>query len=527
MKYNMMFKRLICVIFTFQILLCWQITSKAESESETQMPDGQGNFLIVYSDRYDASTEKSVETIVNLMAAMGKVADYGTVTECIPVMDRYEYVVCLNLSDEKEFCRKLEKYQGDVMVLGSSFMAEYLEFSGYGETWQQELSTRGQLTYCFSSQMEYSEIIKLDGLIVADHYDYNSGEIQDGAFTVPFCSQIAGIRFMPVTEFESKIVKAAFIRELAMWLWPYKDAVPDYAQYLVLDEVYPFMDAAVLKEKIDGLIAKEVPFTLSVMPVSQNGDYPSMKEFCQVLSYAQQNGGTVILHAPIIHKKIEDIEEIYEKLTDMTMVYVNQGVYPIGIEVPVSWLNDEIYLKVLERYSTVFVYNDDKDTGFSMEMGTSLFARQGHQAVMPAIQPGEPGENELKCYSSAVYMDAGTDMEELTEILDNSRISSAPFMDLWNLNHSVWINNYNITYTDHLLYLNGEQTEMTFEPEIYDENYDYQRRMIQRITLNLQKQNHVLLVIVVIVIIIFASFIIYARVRNRQQFLYKDEKKEE
>ena len=99
-------------------------------------------------------------------------------------------------------------------------------------------------------------------------------------------------------------------------------------------------------------------------------------------------------------------------------------------------------------------------------------------------------------------------------------------MNLWDLNHSVWINNYNIAYTDSLLYLNGEQTEMAFEPEEYDENYDYKRKMIQRITVNLQNQNRVLMVIVVIVIIIFTSFIVYARIRNRQQFLYKDKKEE-
>lgn len=524
MRCSMMFRKLICVIVIIQILLCWQVN--AESEAETQMPDGQGNFLIVYSDRYDQTVEKSVETIVSMVAAMGKVADYGTVTESMQVMDQYDYVICLDLHDEAEFCQKLKDYKGKVMVLGTSFMEQYLELCEGKKNWKKETTDRGQLKYSFANNIEYSEIIELDGMICCENYNYSSGEIQDGELTVPFCSQIAGIRFMPVTEFESKVVKAALIKEISIWLWPYKDAVPDYAQYLVLDEVYPFMDAGILKRKIDKMIEQEVPFVVSVMPVSQNGDYPSMKEFCQVLAYAQQNAGAVILHAPIIHKQIKDIEEIYEKLTDMTMNYVNQGVYPIGIEVPFSWLNDEIYLKVLERYRTVFVYDDGKDTGFSMEMGTSLFARQGHQTVMPSIHPGDQGENEMKCYSSAVYIDNGTDEDVLTEILDKSRISDAPFMNVWNLNHSVWINNYNIAYTDGLLYLNGEQIEMTFEPEAYDENYDYQRRMIQRITLNLQQQNRVLMIIVVIVIIIFTSFIVFARVRNRQQFLYKDEKKE-
>ena len=525
MNYSMMFKQ-ICFIVMVHILLCGAVTVAAESDSENQMPDGEGNFLIIYSDRYDESIESSVETIVNMAVAMGKTADYGTVTECMQKIEQYDYLICLGIDNEKELCQQLKEYQGNVLIFGTSFLVQYLEQSGYKGKWKIDSATKGQLSYDFSNNKDYSDIVKLNNLIISNNWTYRSGEIQQGENTVPFCSQIAGIRFIPITEFESKIVKAAVIREVALWLWPYKDAVPDYAQYLVLNEIYPFMDAGILKEKIDLVIEEEVPFIISAMPVMQNGDYPSMKEFCQVLAYAQQNGGAVILHAPLIHKQVEDIEEIYEKLTEMTMTYVNLGVYPIGIEVPYSWLNDEVYLKVLERYRTVFVYDDGKETGFSMQTGTSLFGRQGHQTIMPAINPGEAGENELKCYSSAVYIDGETDTDELTRILDNSRISVAPFMNLWNLNHSVWINNYNIVYADNLLYLNGEQTERQFNPEAYDTNYDYQRRMIQRITLNLQKQNHVLMFIVVIVIIIFTSFIVYARIRNRQQFLYKDKKEE-
>ena len=352
MNYSMMFKKMICIILFIPILLCHRVNANANSDLDIQMPDGNGNFLIVYSDRYDQSIENSVETIVNLVTAMGKVADYGSVKECMQIIDKYKYVICLGLEDEEEFCQKLNEYNGKVMVLGTSFMAQYLEICNYEKTWKLGPASRGQLKYSFSDTMEYNEIIKPDGLIVCNDFSYSSGEIQAGQITVPFCSQIAGIRYIPITEFESKIVKAALIRELALWLWPYKDAVPDYAQYLVLDEVYPFMNASILKEKIDMMIEEEVPFTLSVMPVAQNEDYPSMKEFCQVLSYAQQNRGTVILHAPIIHKNIEDIEELYKKLTDMTMAFVNQGVYPIGIEVPLNWLNNEVYLKILERYST-------------------------------------------------------------------------------------------------------------------------------------------------------------------------------
>lgn len=529
MNFSTMFKKQFfrMLFLMIWLLLCGGIRVEAASGQEIEMPDGKGDFLIVYSDHYGESAKKTVETIADFTAAMGKTADYGTVSKCTKIIEQYEYVICLNLDGETKFCQKLEEYRGNVLIIGSTFMAEYLEKSGYKGGWEEIPADKGQLGYTFSANTRGGEIVNLNGLIRCDSVSYKNGEIQSGNVTVPFCSQIADIRFIPAAKFETKVVKAALLKELSVWMWPYKDAVPDYAQYLVLDEVYPFVDARALKEQIDTMIEADVPFTISVMPILQNVDYPSVKEFCQVLSYAQKNGGAVILHAPIIHHKVEDIEELYEKLTDMTMAYIQQKVYPIGIEVPLSWLNDEIYLKVLERYRTVFVYDDGLDTGFSMDSGTSVFARQGHQTVMPAVTVGENGKNDLKCYSAAVYMDCGIEKNILTEILENSRMSLAPFMDLWNLEHSVWINDYNLNYTDGELFLNGVKTEITFEPEEYDENYDYKRRMIQRISVNLQNQNHVLMVIVVIVILIFLSFIIYARVRNRQQFLYKEDKKEE
>ena len=75
MNYSMMFKKMICIILFIPILLCHRVNANANSDLDIQMPDGNGNFLIVYSDRYDQSIENSVETIVNLVTAMGKVAD--------------------------------------------------------------------------------------------------------------------------------------------------------------------------------------------------------------------------------------------------------------------------------------------------------------------------------------------------------------------------------------------------------------------------------------------------------------------
>ena len=176
---------------------------------------------------------------------------------------------------------------------------------------------------------------------------YTNGEITAGNKSYPFCSQVGNARFIPVTDFSGSLARAALMQEIVQWMWPYLDSPPDYAQYFVLDKVYPFMSAEKLKERVDILIESGIPFVISVMPVLQNTEFPSMKQFCQVLGYAQANGGAVILNAPVIHKADTDIDELYEKLTDMTVAYTDYGVYPLGIEVPLSWTNDETYLYLL------------------------------------------------------------------------------------------------------------------------------------------------------------------------------------
>ena len=53
--------------------------------------------------------------------------------------------------------------------------------------------------------------------------------------------------------------------------------------YPVLDEVYPFMQSDLLVEKIDLFIDSGISFTITVMPIYQNTDYPAFLRFCDIL----------------------------------------------------------------------------------------------------------------------------------------------------------------------------------------------------------------------------------------------------
>lgn len=527
MNFSMMFKkRFLLIVFWEAVFLL--SAGKVCASEETAFPENKGEILLVYDEKPQSHTVDNVERIVNILSAMGKIVDYGSVKECTEVLEQYGYIICFDLQKAtEEFEQKLIKSRAERMIIGSPFMEAYLEQRGLGRLiLEEETQKKGRLVYHFTEDGAYEELVNTEGFRYFQNGQYQNGSIYMGEKEYPFCSKVADVRFIPLTDFEGTLAKASLMQELRLWLWPYNDAPPDFAQYLVIDAVYPFMPADRLLDTVERMIEQGVPYVISVMPVSEHGDYPSMKQFCQVLSYAQKHNGMVILHAPLIHKKVTDIEELYEKLTEMTMVYVDNGVYPMGIKVPYSWTNEEPYREVLKRYSTVFVYDDGKASGFSLEPHTNEFCRQGHKLVYPLIALDHSGVSQLRCYSSAGYLDYSIEEEELIRIVENNRISANPLMNLWDLNHSVWLNDCWINYEDQVMYLNEERVDITYEPQPYDEEYDFGRTALQKISVNLQNQNKALLAIVVIVLVTFASFIIYARIRTRRRFFYKEQKKE-
>lgn len=520
----MMFKS-VMVLTTILWLLLSALPVYAQEET-AYLPSGEAEILLVHEEIPSPAQEEDIEYISLLASALNRSLDFGTPRQCADVVSKYKYIICYNLDRvSRNFLEELEYFQGSLLILGSTFPEEYLMQTGQGAYYiNGEIQEKGRLEYSFSEDNRFEELVEIKGMGAFLTNGYASGEITAGDVTYPFCSQVGNVRFIPVTDYSGKLVKAALMQEIVQWMWPYQDTPPDYAQYFVLDKVYPFMSAERLKERVDVLIESGIPFVISVMPITQNTEFPSMKQFCQVLSYAQANGGAILLNVPIIHQTNVDIEELYEKLTDMTLAYTNYGVYPLGIEVPFSWTNDESYLKVLQRYRTVFVYDDGENSGFQIEAHKNSLYYNYHQLVLPLIELDHTGTSYLKCYSSALYFDSGAEIEVLEEKIKNCKDSSVPLKNLWDMSHSVWANDFWLNYENHILSINEEEIVVDFHPEVFDEEYDYGRNIIQRITVSLQNQNKVLMILVAVIVVLFVSFIAYARKRNKRDFLYEDKR---
>lgn len=519
MRCSMMFKlRAAVACLVLAVVCCIHVWAEPQ---EPFLPDGSGDMLLVHDASPGSDKEEQVEHLVTMAAALGKVVDYGTQTECLDALNQYDYVVLYDLEQlDETFSAALKKTDAGLMVIGGGTLRQYLTARHLeGRIVGEEPQRRGKFTYTFPTGKEYSCIAQWETLFTLRGTGYESGTLQAGSTSYPFCVQIAGVRFIPLTDMGQALVRAAVMEELTQWMWPYRDSPKAYAQFLVMDGVYPFMPAGEVLEMVEQMQDTGVPYVISVMPLTGNFDYPAMKQFCQVLSLAQAQGATIILHAPIIHKTVEDAQELYERLTDMTLAYIQNGVYPVGIQVPASWLNREPYLTVLGRYNTVFVYDDGQPTYFDLEAHTGKASRQGHQLVFPRIDVDEEGISQLQCYASATYVDCSDGAELLLRYAEAGREGSNPFADLKGYNHQVWLNNGSLTYENRTVYLNGERKETTFQPAAYDKDFDFHRGALTRISLDLANESQFLLVVVAVLLVVFLLGIVYARRQMRRRFL--------
>lgn len=515
---NMTCKAL-CLMLTVPLALAFPALALAQEEAAPP----EAEVLLLYDQRNHRLAAKDIERFSFMASGMGKSLVFGDAEDFRGSLARYDHVIGYRLEEiSEEALQALCDYQGELWIFGSAFMKRYLNAVGRPELVLEESGfDRGVMSYAFSSGAAMEGIVEAEDIARFQTEREGRGNILAGGQAYPFVSWVAGVRFTPVTSLSAELTQAAVLREWRDWMWPYADAAPDYPQYLVLDAIDPFMDAAVLLDQVNALIGEGLPFVLSVMPLYENASYPAMTQLCQVLQYAQQSGGFVIMRAPIVQAVLQDKDALYAALTKGLIGYLNQGVYPLGLEVPMRWTYDDFYLEIMRRYRTVFIYDEGVGSGFSLEDGRNKLHDNAHQLVMPVIELDDSRVSYLTCYSSALYLNAyETSAERIHALAARVKNERVPLRNLWELPHAVWGDDVSLTYAQGILTLNGETTSMTYEPTPYDEDYDYQRDIISRVTISVQRQNKALLTVTAVVVAVFAMLIAYLRRLNKRSFFY-------
>ncbi|MGN1023982.1 MAG: DUF2334 domain-containing protein [Lachnospiraceae bacterium] len=490
-----------------------------------------GDILVVSDEEQDAYTEDTLGVLGYELTALGYRADYTTsrgYSEDPQFFDEtYERIIWVTSAEQTSEKNQLrcpdEAYGGRLLVLGA--MPEELAVQknlGDGEVNRGEVP--GTASYTLKGSNVFTSLIILDVSRLYKTADYTSGTWETASGTYPLTVGWGTLRNLVIRDYQSDFAKAVLMEEITLWLWPYQDAPHSYSSCLVLDEIYPYTDPERLLALVKKLESRNMNYVLSVMPLYQHADYPGMSQFCEVLRYAQDHGGAVILHSPIIQNGVET-EELQESLTAAFESYIENGVYPVALSVPSAWIfNDDLH-DTLGRYRTLFLEDTDafseQDTSALSSAGSRLLSL-GAQVFTPAIPLDDTGVSYLDTCATAVYVSMETDDEKVDRIIDAADASPVSMESLWDMDQAVYTNrSHSLTWDRKNLIVDGELVSLTYEPKAYNDDFEYKRNVYYRAIADLSNENVLLIFFSLVVIIAFVSMILIARKQMRRQFLYK------
>jgi len=518
-----MFKRMcyfvlaICVLFVFQIdIHAAEITQDVEAR----------DVLLVYDNELLDLTHENVAAIADILTYMGYSTHYSTIKESKGILNNFTHIVYYHESDfiEQSFLDELSRLDNKIMVVGGGDVSSLLKILKLPFTCTSIESTRVQLSYYLDGKKEISMFAKSQRVsLLKGDFPYSSGTIMVGNQSTTLC--VRSERFSNIAIFDSKsaLLKAILTQQITLWKWPYENAPNIFAQYIVFDEVYPFFNTQKMMNVISMMKKLGVPYAITVMPIYQNGEYPAMKHFCEVLRYAQANGAAIFLKAPIMNTNKPILEDINKRISIAFTAYSSYGVYPIALEAPNNWIHEKMGQDILRRFRTIVLTLDQKENSWSGKAVYNTIYSDGHQIIAPALSVGDIEDNLISAYPTALFLDINTNIDDLRTQIKKIQESTVPLKNLWASSHSVYTEDKTLSYKDDILTINGEVQSLEFVPFKYNIEYQYNRGIIGRMADSFARENKKLLFIVFGISILFIFFIGIARYQNRKKFLYKSD----
>ena len=514
MKFDSSLKRVLPLLLLIVLFAGRGFSVRAEEETEKSPAD----ILVIYPSSMNIRNgADNLSALAQVITSLGYTADFADMESGRAEVWKYAHMIFLNCEDvERDSYSLADGFSGQMMVLGSAD-----HFRSLGLSVEETNAERAETTYAFPDSTVFHANIRIDHPGSFEHADYTRGWVQTSDGTSPLVSGEKKNRYIAIMDYTSEFAKAVLTQEIANWLWPYESRMHVYTEYVVLDEVYPFEDPYRLREFVDYMVEKKMSFVISVMPIYQNQDYPAMQQFCEVLRFAQANGGSIVLHAPIVQNGI-NAEELSMKLTEAACSYFENEVYPIALEIPSEWIFREDLIPLIGRNRTVLFSDNDAYANHSpAEYSLQNFISLGNLKIFPAIRLEDTGVSHLSVNSTAVYLNlAEMEDEEIYKEIDAAKNAPIPMQSLWDSEQALFFDEGNVLYWNRSsLLINGEQKFLDYEPKEYDSQHDYQRNVYYRFVANIRNQNYFLIGISLVIVILFLVMGYYSRRQMHRRFL--------
>ena len=516
-SFSTMCKRLTVLALMLALVLGLGVPAGAATEENADLSGG--DILLLHGQTLDDGDLANLRRIADGATALGKEMDLAESGEGQSHLEDYKLVICYDLKSDPILARRLLDSRARLLVLGGeliSALGPARLLSGAGDN--------GVLEFDFSGADGCGAIVTLPDSLYRLEGDYLSGSLETLTGTLPFCGGTDALRYIPLTDMTEDLTRAAFLWELSAFLWEHGGLPPQRGQYWVLENVYAYMPAQELLARVERLAEANIPFVISVYPTFQNGDYPAMGQFCQVLRYAQAVGGAVILRVPELRVPVSDWVGFSARMTDAVTALTDHGVYPLGYDVPYSWLWNEDALTWMRRSRTVFLHEDGAQVNFTRQTRRNLAYDNHNNLVFPVLDLAGNGQNTVLQFPAAQRISASVSLRELEANLQRVKNNRNSYYSLWDSDQSLWADNLHVSYHSGSVTLNDVLQSLSYTPEPYEENYDYHRNMLTRFTVSIQNESHFLICLVTVVTVLFAGMILYARVQVRKSFFYPREK---
>lgn len=529
MNCNMTYREKAGLILLAMLVLLAPLHARAGESKNLPASD----ILIVYSDGADDGDMENVGSLIEILTYMDYQVSFAAASDCSGNMTRFSNVIFYDVEVHPpkfyQEVRILEKNGSALLFIGSSFLKEYLDQTQRSNTYVFYDLSVGRLYYEPEHDSGKQSLIRSDGfLFLNEEGDYCTGRVEVDKMEGYFCKRKGNLTHISVNDVGDPLVNVAIAGEIAKWIKPAENERNVYAQYMVINSVYPFQSPEKLLQVVEEFVIMKEPFVISVMPIYEHGDYPAMQQFCEVLRYAQGNGGVILLHSPICQTKEFDADLVNERIKVSMNYYLQQGVYPMGLQVPESWMFDPDKVEVMSRFTTILV--SDEEDGYVRNLVRQENNNQAYQNKHQWIAPGVPldaeGASYIDAYSMAVYFDMTEDLDVIKSRIEACRSSHVPLKSLWDAQHSFWTEEDTMIYENQMILVNGQRVDKTYVPLEQEEAFSYRRNMLQRFSRDLTEENRKLLLAVIAVAGLFLLFIFMARHQNRERFFYRDEEED-
>lgn len=348
--------------------------------------------------------------------------------------------------------------------------------------------------------------------------EYGSLYLKSSGRKIPYAVGSGKFTYVSFLEEDNATVLAA-AAVLKDWLGAASAAGP----YLVIKEIYPFSDLALLEELAGRLYEAGIPFIASVRPVFSNTDFPAMQRYLKALKVVQSKNGSILVNAPVVMPSINSSDHtLGGKMSGFIDLLAENGIAPLGMGAETYWTYDKEYAAAgMGFFDSVVLFQDEnvihmEETNVSASFASSLYSMTPE--FLQSLKHEGKAMPRLPM-DVAVTLDLPEDeagLELLLQTVDDYWIT---FADYKQAAHTVVMDTNTISSADGVIRVNGNTLNIDYVPETVSSDYQYKEEQVKSFTKLFSVQSKFFIVVIAAALLFFGGLLTIGYRLYRRKYL--------